>query len=161
MRRVIEAALTAAGDTDGLVDATLGTEIERGRLRHALRGDRGSGWRWRCHWLRRERPRAVTRRSAGGRSWSTGGLGTVTRPPGLNLDSGGIAKGVFADELATLLAGFEAYALDCAGDVRLGGTAGLLRDVHIAEPVRPVDAAHLSAALGGGRHQRDRQAQLA
>jgi thiamine biosynthesis lipoprotein len=60
--------------------------------------------------------------------------GTVQRPRGVVFDPGGIAKGVFADELARMLDGFDAYAVDCAGDIRWGGSAGLLRDVHVDSP---------------------------
>ena len=53
------------------------------------------------------------------------------RPPGLRLDSGGLAKGLFADAIAETLAGREGFAIDCAGDLRLGGRA---RDVHVTSP---------------------------
>jgi FAD:protein FMN transferase len=60
--------------------------------------------------------------------------GAVTRPPGVKLDAGGIAKGVFADELAALLARYDGFVVDCAGDIRLGGTAFISRQVHVASP---------------------------
>jgi len=60
--------------------------------------------------------------------------GTVTRPPGVCIDPGGIAKGVFADELASLLTGYGAFVVDCGGDMRLGGRLGLAREVHVASP---------------------------
>jgi thiamine biosynthesis lipoprotein len=60
--------------------------------------------------------------------------GTVTRPPGVRIDPGGIAKGVFADELATLLTGYDAFVVDCGGDMRLGGRLRLAREVHVASP---------------------------
>ena len=56
---------------------------------------------------------------------------TVRRAPGLRLDSGGLAKGVFADALAETLAGRRAFAVDCAGDLRVGGRA---RSVHVRGP---------------------------
>jgi thiamine biosynthesis lipoprotein len=56
---------------------------------------------------------------------------TVRRPPGLQLDSGGLAKGLFADWCAAALAGHAAVAVDCAGDVRVTGMA---RDVTVADP---------------------------
>jgi thiamine biosynthesis lipoprotein len=52
----------------------------------------------------------------------------------VRIDPGGIAKGVFADELAASLAGHEAYVVDCGGDLRLGGCWAPLRDVHVASP---------------------------
>ncbi len=43
----------------------------------------------------------------------------VTRPPGVKLDSGGLAKGLFADVLAAQLADHDAFAVNCAGDLAL------------------------------------------
>jgi FAD:protein FMN transferase len=133
MRRVIEVALQGARDTGGLVDFTLADEIAQAGyaghfegdglpLSHALeiaplRAPAGP------HPDERWRRISIDRRS-----------GTVTRPPGLNIDLGGIAKGVFADELSFMLDGFDAYAVDCAGDVRVGGRAQLTRMVRVASP---------------------------
>ena len=75
-------------------------------------------------------------------------LGTVRRPPGLRLDVGGIAKGVFADELAALLDGFDAYVLDCAGDLRVGGRAAIRRPVHVSGPFGAERLLTLSLATG-------------
>ncbi len=133
MRRVVEAAMRVAQATGGLVDPTLVGEIERAGYdshfdgeglplvvalalapgRAPGRASSGSAWR-----------RVRTDRRAG----------TVTRPPGVRIDPGGIAKGVFADELAVLLAGYGAFVVDCGGDMRLGGRLALLRDVHVASP---------------------------
>ncbi|MDP9292816.1 MAG: FAD:protein FMN transferase, partial [Actinomycetota bacterium] len=59
---------------------------------------------------------------------------TVTRPPGLRLDSGGLAKGVFADVLGESLATHASYAVDAAGDLRVGGAGALARPVQVASP---------------------------
>ena len=59
---------------------------------------------------------------------------TVTRPPGMRFDSGGLAKGLFGDILAGILALHESFAVDCGGDVRLGGTAATPRLVNVASP---------------------------
>ena len=40
----------------------------------------------------------------------------------MRIDGGGLAKGLFADVVAETLAG-RTYAIDCAGDVRVGGLA--------------------------------------
>jgi thiamine biosynthesis lipoprotein len=60
--------------------------------------------------------------------------GTVSRPPGVRLDSGGVAKGMFADVLATVLSGHKSFAVDAAGDVRFGGDAGVPREIRVASP---------------------------
>jgi FAD:protein FMN transferase len=148
MRRVIEAALAAARDTSGLVDAMLGVEIEQAGYGSHFEGDGIP--------LAAALPLAPPRRPAAAHpshNWRQITVdrrtGTVTRPAGVRLDPGGIAKGVFADELASLLAGFDAFALDCAGDIRLGGTSGTIRAVHVASPF---DAAtlHTFGACAGG-----------
>src|SRR5207302_574038 len=59
---------------------------------------------------------------------------TVTRLPGVKLDSGGLAKGLFADLVATSLAGHATFAVDCAGDLRVGGAAAIERAVDVASP---------------------------
>jgi thiamine biosynthesis lipoprotein len=133
MRRLVEAALDGARETNGLMDATLGAEIEHAGYRTHFAGAglplaaalaaapprAPAGPRVREGW----RAVSVDRRA-----------GTVTRPAGVKLDPGGIAKGVFADELASMLSGFDAFAVDCAGDVRLGGAAGTMRPVRVESP---------------------------
>jgi FAD:protein FMN transferase len=133
MRRVVEAAIRAAAATGGLVDPTLLDQIERAGYdahfdqpglplldalaqapaRRPGRPSPSDSWR---------RVRTDRRRSS------------VTRPPGVRIDPGGIAKGVFADELAATLAHHEAFVVECAGDLRLGGTVAPAREVHVASP---------------------------
>jgi FAD:protein FMN transferase len=134
MRRIIEAGVNAARSTGGLVDPTLVSEIERAGYRTRL-PDPGLP-------LALALALAPPRAAAGphpAAAWQSVGVdrrtGSVTRPPGTRFDSGGIAKGVFADELATLLARHEAFVVDCAGDMRLGGTAAVQRHVHVASPI--------------------------
>jgi thiamine biosynthesis lipoprotein len=62
------------------------------------------------------------------------GRRVVTRPPGVGIDSGGIVKGLAADVLAEALADADAFAVDCAGDLRIGGTRGAPRAVGVASP---------------------------
>jgi thiamine biosynthesis lipoprotein len=56
-------------------------------------------------------------------------------PPGVRLDSGGIAKGLFGDLLAAALYDHAAFAVDAAGDIRFGGADGLPRPVQVASPL--------------------------
>jgi FAD:protein FMN transferase len=48
---------------------------------------------------------------------------TVLTPPGVQLDFGGLAKGAFADRLASLLVGWSGGSVDAGGDLRTWGTA--------------------------------------
>lgn len=133
MTRFVEAALHVAATTDGLVDPTLIGELDRvGYREHfdsipvplpralALAPPRAPG---------RPNPAAIWRAVQVDR-----GAGTVTRPPGVRLDSGGIVKGMFGDILAEVLSKHESFAVDAAGDLRFGGARGLLRPIRVADP---------------------------
>ena len=45
----------------------------------------------------------------------------MTRPAGVKLDSGGLAKGLFADVIAGTMADRGSFAVNCAGDLAIGG----------------------------------------
>lgn len=132
MARFADAVIEAAERTGGLVDATLVTELEAA----GYTGDLPGGLD-----LRAALDAAPGRRPAHARA---GGLWrslavdpddrVVWRPPGLRLDSGGLAKGMFADVLAETLAPHPTFAVECAGDVRVGGTHGIARPVHVSSP---------------------------
>lgn len=133
MRRLVRAIVEAWRVSGGLVDATLVAEIEDAGYRESFRGESvaladalaAAGVRAPA------RPRPSSRLaevSVDDRA------GTVTRPPGVRFDSGGIAKGLFGDILAELLGRHASFALDCAGDVRVGGAAGVVRPVGVASP---------------------------
>lgn len=133
MRRVVAAAVHAAAQTGGLVDPTLVTEIERAGYRDHFDGPGVP--------LAQALVDAPARAAAApdpAARWrgvtADRRAGTVSRPPGVRLDPGGIAKGVFADELAASLAAHDAFVVECAGDLRLGGRAGITRPVHVASP---------------------------
>jgi thiamine biosynthesis lipoprotein len=133
MRRIIEAAVGAARLTAGLVDPTLLPELEQaGYAAHQSGPGIGLG-----DALTRAPVRAPARPRRSGR-WreiqASRATGLVIRPPGVRLDPGGIAKGVFADELGALLSGHERFAVDCAGDILIGGRAGTPRPVEVASP---------------------------
>jgi thiamine biosynthesis lipoprotein len=127
-----EAVITAAERTGGLVDATLLDELEHAGyagdisaplpLEVALRLARRRGPATPDPWSRWpdiavDRERCV-----------------VTRPPGVRLDTGGLVKGLVADILADALGGHDAFGVDCAGDLRVGSAAGLLRRVEVQSP---------------------------
>jgi FAD:protein FMN transferase len=133
MRKMVSVALAAARDTGGLVDITLADEIEHAGYAGHMDDpgtDLGAA-------LAAAPPRATAAPHPDER-WRRIGLddrhGTIRRPPGLRLDVGGIAKGVFADELAGMLDEFDAYVVDCCGDLRVGGRARLRRPVNVAGP---------------------------
>ena len=59
---------------------------------------------------------------------------TLTRPPGLRLDSGGLVKGLIADILAAQLGRYDSVAIDAAGDLALAGCRALPRAVNVISP---------------------------
>jgi thiamine biosynthesis lipoprotein len=66
----------------------------------------------------------------------------------VRIDGGGIAKGLLADMVGEELAGAaRAYAVDCCGDIRLGGTDGLARRIRVEDPFggEPLHELELSA----------------
>jgi thiamine biosynthesis lipoprotein len=142
----------AAELTNGLVDATLLGEIEsagytsdlaeptplsealaKAPSRTPATPNAGSAWRL----LRVDRTDNI-----------------VFRPPGVRLDSGGLAKGLFCDLLAETLETHESFAVDCAGDVRIGGRARTQRAIQVGSPFAPeilhaFTDSHTAAATSG------------
>ena len=135
LRSAVSTALQAAEFTGGLVDPTL-----LGRLEDA--GYTQSWDRARRLELREalEGPRPAPQAAAAdpGAAWRSVSVddaaGTITRPAGLRLDTGGTGKGHAADLVAALLEGYDSWAIDCGGDLRLGGTAGAVREIEVEHP---------------------------
>jgi thiamine biosynthesis lipoprotein len=126
-------AIRGAGElTDGLVDGTLLDQIEHAGYAQDLRHPLPLG---------RALALAPSRQAAIGapvRAWAQIEVdrraGTVSRPAGLGLDGGGLLKGMLADALAATLAEHESLAIDCAGDLAIGGAGSRPRTVEVASP---------------------------
>jgi FAD:protein FMN transferase len=127
LARLAQTAVGAAEITGGLVDATLLSELENAGYRDELGEPVPLAEALR---LAPPRSRAAGRPGAPWRALSVDGR-VVHRPPGLKLDGGGLAKGLFADVLAGELTRYRGFAIDCAGDLRVAGPA---RAVHVASP---------------------------
>ncbi|HXD54063.1 MAG TPA: FAD:protein FMN transferase [Solirubrobacteraceae bacterium] len=117
----VQAAIRAAALTGGLVDATLLGEIEAAGYRDSLAGAVPVP-------LAQALPDTPVRRPAGARTGSRWreihvdrAAGTVSRPPGLRIDSGGVVKGMAADVVARTLDGHSRFVVDAAGDLAIGG----------------------------------------
>lgn len=148
----LASAVREAGElSGGLVDATLLREIEAAGYRHSMRHRPGGN--------PPAEPAATTpAQPCPERSWAEISVdrqaGTIVRPPGVEIDSGGVAKGMLADEVTETLEGFPAYAIDCCGDARIGGTAGQPRPVRVedpcgGEPIRSLQVSHGGIATSG------------
>jgi thiamine biosynthesis lipoprotein len=132
MARFAQAVVRAGSLTGGLVDATMVEQIEREGYAHDLRDPLPLA---RALALAPVRKRAA---AAAARNWLLLDVdiaaGTVGRPASVKLDSGGLAKGLFADVLAASLAGHAGFAINCAGDIAVGGAAGLTRPIRVESP---------------------------
>jgi thiamine biosynthesis lipoprotein len=129
LARLAQAVVTAGELSGGLVDGTLLADIEAAGYRGDLRAPLPLALTLRLAPTRR--PAAPSR----GAAWRALAVdresARVSRPRGVGLDSGGLAKGLFADLLAEDLAGHHSFAVECAGDLRVGGSP---RPVHVAGP---------------------------
>jgi thiamine biosynthesis lipoprotein len=149
LRAWLRAALWAADRSRGLVDPTMVAAMEAAGYRDSLAGatpiDLGDALHAAPH-RRPARPAADPRWPA---ITIDDEAGTVTRPPGLRLDSGGTGKGFAADSAASFLDGAARFAVDCAGDIAIGGTSGELQEIRIEHPLTR-EAAHTATLAAGG-----------
>jgi FAD:protein FMN transferase len=147
MGRFVEALAGAAAQTGGLVDGTLLREIEIA----GYRGDLGRPLPLplALRLAPRRRPARPSRDASWRRVTFDRETGTVRRPPGVALDSGGLAKGLFADVIAATLTGHDAFAVECAGDLYVGGAAGVERPVAVQSPFDG-DVLHTFHLAAGG-----------
>jgi FAD:protein FMN transferase len=146
LRRLAAAVAEAGGRSGGLVDGTLLREIERagyvGSLPRKVPPDA----------LRSPLPGAPAGPSPSA-DWAAVRVdehaGTVIRPPGVKIDGGGLAKGMLADLVGADLARFDSFAVDCCGDLRLGGRAAAERRVLVEGPRGGAPVGELRLRGGG------------
>ena len=148
--RAVARACGAAGRlSDGLVDATVIDSLERAGYRDSIAaGDGDSSW---------EAPPRFAPRGAAGPDpearWRQVGVddetATISRPPGLRIDGGGLVKGLLADIVGESLAAEPAFSVDCCGDMCIGGSAGRPRRVRIGNPFGGEPLGELAVAVGG------------
>jgi thiamine biosynthesis lipoprotein len=130
--RFAAAAIDAAAQTGGLVDPTLVGEIEDAGYRSDLSSP--MPLELSLAMTPRRRPARPSREARWRRVKVDRASRAIIRQPGVKLDSGGIAKGLFADILAERLDRYVAFAVDCSGDIRIGGRARLPRTVRVDDP---------------------------
>jgi thiamine biosynthesis lipoprotein len=125
LRSLARACRRAGVESGGLVDAT------------CLPAVQAAGYRE--HWDKQAPDRSA--RATLAHDWRGGDWEKIEvdaefihRPAGVQLDSGGLGKGLAADLMASALSDCETWLVDCGGDLRLGGTLDLARKVKIADP---------------------------
>ncbi len=154
MFRFLRSAIDAAERSDGLVDPTLLSAVEAAGYRESRAG---------------VSPLPIAEVLAVGNSavpagpnpeapWKSIKLDrddrTVTRPPGLMIDSGGSGKGLAADMVAELwqqlLPEGTSYIVDCGGDMRVGPQSAGSAPYEIGVKTSPAPARELKLTLSGG-----------
>ena len=151
LRAAVGAALWAAERTGGLVDPTLLGALRTAGYAESLAGRAPASL---ADALAAAPPRAPATRHPGA-AWRRvvlrDGDDCVHRPPGLGLDTGGTTKGLAADAVAHRMRRAERFAVDCGGDLRLGGDGTRRRpfEIEVEHPLtgEPVDV--LRVAAGG------------
>ncbi|MFL5826376.1 MAG: FAD:protein FMN transferase [Thermoleophilaceae bacterium] len=150
LRVLVRAAAWAARRSGGLVDPTLVPEIDR--LGYS------------APWPHPEAvstaqalaaaPRRAPATAGAERRWASlradDRRGTVRRPPGVMVDSGGVGKGLAADAVAVRLRGLPRFLVDCGGDLVAGGSDEERApfEIEVEHPLRDEPAHRLT--LHGG-----------
>ena len=124
MARFVDAAIETARQSDGLIDPTLIEDVEDLGYRKSRAGMKGAPLSDALDQAPAATP-ATPDTAARWREFSVDMKAlTVTRTPGLRLDSGGCGKGLAADLVAALWANVldpgTGFIVDCGGDMRVG-----------------------------------------
>jgi len=151
LRAAVRAGLWAATRTDGLVNPTLVGALTRAGYAGSLADQQPASLR---EALAAAPPRHPARPHPD-RAWAAISIddaaGTISRPQGVALDTGGTGKGLAADAVAHRLAGRARFAVDCGGDIRVGGPDVAARpfEIEVEHPLTG-ECAHVLRVGSGG-----------
>ena len=163
LRAAVSAGLWAAQRSSGLVDPTLVRALERNGYDVSLDGAEPASLE---EALAQAPPRRVARPDPSAR-WRRIAVddqaGTIARPPGVMIDTGGTGKGLCADAVALRLARYTRFVVDCGGDIAVGGVGAQLEpyEIDVQHPLtRRVDRLD-QGHTGRHRNVRTERAHLA
>lgn len=146
---LVATALAAAEATDGLVDPTVIGDLEAWGYQDSMRDAEAISLDAALELAPDPVPAAP---NPAGR-WREVSVDpaacSVTRPPGVRIDSGGSGKGLAADMAARTLSSYTSFAADCGGDVRIGGSSSVPRLVEVPDPFGRRDGPQFTLAAGG------------
>lgn len=132
LRAAVNAGVWAARATGGLVDPTLVRALESSGYDHSLDGTEPAS-------LAEALAAAPVREPAQAdpaERWRTieidDAAATVSRPPGVMIDTGGTGKGLCADAVAVRLRGYARFVVDCGGDIAVGGVGAQITPFAVA-----------------------------
>jgi thiamine biosynthesis lipoprotein len=151
LRTAVSAGLWAARRSDGLVDPTLVDEIEAVGYERSQEGRTPASL---ADALAADPPLRAARPSPRAR-WKNVEVdderGTVRRPPGTRIDTGGTGKGLAADAVAHRLRAYTRFVVDCGGDIAVGGVGLQTQplDIEVEHPLTG-ECVHTLRLRGGG-----------
>lgn len=151
LRAAVAAGRWAAERSGGLVDPTLVRALEQTGYDHSLDGAEPASLRDALAHAPARRP-AQPHQSA---RWTNIAVddraGTITRPPGVLIDTGGTGKGLCADAVALRLGRHLRFVVDCGGDIAIGGVSAQVRpyEVVIEHPLTGTPIGTIEVARGG------------
>jgi thiamine biosynthesis lipoprotein len=146
---LVRAAIDAADASGGLVDASIIEPLERAGYTSSRVGVRPASLTEALQWAPKRKPAQPRPDHPWDQVVLSGDRSTVVRPPGLQIDSGGLGKGLAADLVGARLSCFSSFAVDCGGDLRLGGVTGLSRRVEVNHPFDDETGLSFDLAEGG------------
>ncbi len=150
LRSALHGALEAAELTGGLVDPALLDGIEAAGYRSSWEPRRRLDLRSALGEARKHRRAArPDPRSRWRLIVVDDAAGSVRRPPGLRIDTGGTGLGHAADLAADHLEGYAEWSVACGGDQRVGGTAGTVRSIEVDHPFTGAPGTGVQLAAGG------------
>jgi FAD:protein FMN transferase len=151
LRAAVRAGLWAAQRSGGLVDPTVARALVRAGYDGSLDGRAPASLTQALAGAPARRPARPNPRGLWRQVEVDDERGTVRRPPGVELDSGGTGKGLCADALAHRLRGYSRFAVDCGGDLAIGGVGAQLEPyaVEVEHPLTGETIRSVRVARGG------------
>jgi thiamine biosynthesis lipoprotein len=151
LRAAVGAGLWAAQHTGGLVDPTLTGALERAGYAADFDDSARPALADALAAAPPRRPAVPSAAAAWRAIQIDHAHGTISRPPGVRLDTGGTGKGLAADALAHRLTatGHARFAIDCGGDLSVNAGDGDPYRIDVVHPLTGVTAQVLHVARGG------------
>ena len=151
LRAAVAAGLWAAQRSGGLVDPTLTRALERFGYDHSLVDAQPASLREALEHAPPRRPAEPNPRAAWRQISVDDQAGTVSRPAGVAIDTGGTGKGLCADAVALRLGGYRRYIVDCGGDIAVGGVGVQLEPywIVVEHPLTGEPIGSLPVSAGG------------
>jgi thiamine biosynthesis lipoprotein len=151
LRAAVRAGLWAAERSGGLVEPTLVGALERAGYTASRDGVMPASLRAALEGAPARRPAGPDPRSRWREIVVEDAAGTIARPPGVLLDTGGTGKGLCADAVACRLADYARFLVDCGGDIAVGGLGAQLEpfEIDVEHPLSGERIARISLDRGG------------